>query len=157
MHDLHTSSILFKFDLFSSHVTLKIRERSPKHSVPMLNLVPIHQLVPEISCTQESVIPTQMPTVSAPKTICPRPSLSAEGTKRWWVRKNTLQLRWPSYLVKQKPLNNLGMNNMCNYLLDEDHSFCNFDQESSVEQNRLEQLSVGLWYISNKAIIHRSS
>ena len=60
-------------------MTLKIKSRSPKPNQLFTmsqcyihaNLVKIHPPVHEISCKQESVMPT--PTGSAPKTICPLP------------------------------------------------------------------------------------
>ena len=70
---------MLKFDLalFNSYVTLKIGARSPKcdqvfimpHLYIHENLVPIHHLVHEISCTQEIFLPMSMEPSSI--TICP--------------------------------------------------------------------------------------
>ena len=70
---------LFKFDLFSSSVTLKTMAKSPKSNQNFsisqcfiqANLVPIGQLVQKISYTQVSI--KQTPTRSPPKTIYPLP------------------------------------------------------------------------------------
>ena len=64
------------FTLFSSAVTLKIRARSLEPNLVFImprsyihaNLVPIHPLAHEISCTQESAIPKSSPMGFVPKT-----------------------------------------------------------------------------------------
>ena len=78
---MHTNTFWLKFGSLSPAVTVKIRSRSPKpnHLIIMsqcyihANLVKIHPPVHEMSCKQESVMPTPsltlMPTGSAPKTI----------------------------------------------------------------------------------------
>ena len=89
VHDIRCTQALIGLNLavLSRAVTLKIRSTSPKPNQLFImsqcyihaNLVKIHPPVHEISCIQESVMPTPMPTLtptstrSAPKTICPPP------------------------------------------------------------------------------------
>ena len=82
---VYTSTFWLKFGSLSPTVTMKIRSRSPKPNQLFImsqcyihaNLVKIHPPVHEISCKQESVTLTPMPTLtptptgSAPTTICP--------------------------------------------------------------------------------------
>ena len=84
---VHTSTFGLKFGSLSPAVTLKIRSRSPRPNYLFImsqcyiqaNLLKIHPKVHEISCKQENVTLTPMPTLtptptgSAPKTICPPP------------------------------------------------------------------------------------
>ena len=73
---MQTIRFWFKFSSLSLALTLEIRSRSPKPNQLFItsdcyshaNLVKIRLLVHEMSCTQETVMPT--PTRSTPKTIC---------------------------------------------------------------------------------------
>ena len=83
---IYASTFWLKFGSLSPAVTLKISSRSPKPNQLFImsqcyihaDLVRIHLPVPEISCKQESVTLTPMPTPtgSAPKTMSPAPSVS---------------------------------------------------------------------------------
>ena len=87
VHEIWCTQALLGLNLAVSAVTLKIRSRSPKPNQLIImsqcyihaNLVKIHPPVHEISCKQESVMPTSMltlmptPTGSEPKTMSPSP------------------------------------------------------------------------------------
>ena len=84
---VHTSTFWLKFGSLSPAVILKIRSRSPKPNQLFImsqcyihaNLVKIHSPLYEISCKQESVTLTPMPTGSAPKNnMSPSPSVGVK-------------------------------------------------------------------------------